>query len=280
LEVRFWGTRGSIPSPGPETIKFGGNTTCVEVILDDGTIFVFDAGTGIKKLGQHIVRQRKSGTIHLFFTHSHWDHIQGFPLFEPAYSRDFNIKIYCCPTVYQKLQHILITQMDSRYFPVKFSQLQSRITFHELIANRMTINNANLICIENNHPGGANGFRVDENNRSVVFITDNELMPKGNSGTQWKDFVKFCQKADLLIHDAHYLPQEMNNTIGYGHSSYDQALQLAKDAEVNYLLFFHHEPDRTDQQIEKIVDDYRQKIKKFDYNLKLDAAIEGSSYRI
>lgn len=275
--MRFWGTRGTIPAPGQETIKYGGNTTCVELVLKDGTLAIFDAGTGIKKLGQNIIKNHKSNVIHLFFTHTHWDHIQGFPLFSPAYA-DFKIRIYSCPPTFNYIKQILTDQMDSRYFPVKFEQLKANISFQEIVAQNNQLSNGTFSFITNNHPGNAHGFRIIEDGKRVVFITDNELLPEEKSKTSWVEFVDFCKDADLLIHDAHYLQQEMAKTAGFGHSSYEQVFNLGIEANVKHLLFFHHEPDRTDKQIESIVQNYRIKISKMKLNMKLDAATEGLNY--
>jgi len=281
LKLRFWGTRGSIPSPGKNTVKYGGNTTCVELMLDDGTMVVFDAGTGIRQLGNKIIQNHSNGTIHLFMTHSHWDHIQGFPFFLPAYSEDVEIKIFGCRPAFEKLKEIMSNQMESSYFPVKFSQLRAKIEFQEIARQEHWIHDAQFSFIRNNHPGAAYGFKVRQNNKVLVFITDNELFPTRNSAnTSWQQFVDFCRDADLLIHDAHYLQEEMVATAGYGHSSYEDAFQLGKNASVKKLVFFHHDPDRKDEEIEAIVKQYRTKRDKLRINMKLDAAREGLSYII
>ncbi|NOZ61504.1 MAG: MBL fold metallo-hydrolase [Calditrichaeota bacterium] len=280
MKVTFWGTRGSIPSPGQETIHYGGNTTCLEIELSDGTLLVFDAGTGIKKLGQHIVSNSRVGKINIFFTHSHWDHIQGFPLFAPAYSDKYEIEIYSCPPVFRNVQEILTSQMDARYFPVRFSNLKAKILFHQIEEPKFNLGAAVIECIKNNHPGGANGFKVTDHNKILVFITDNELHAPGNSSSTWEQFVDFCRGADLLIHDSHYLSDELRNAIGWGHSSYEQAFQLGIAAGAKELLFFHHDPDRTDGQIDEIVRGFRERIKKMGQKMKLDAATEGTKYRL
>ncbi len=278
--VKFWGTRGSIPSPGQETIRYGGNTTCLEVELSDGTLVIIDAGTGIKKLGQKIVSNSAVKKIHIFFTHSHWDHIQGFPLFAPAYSDKYEIEIYGCPPVFHNVKEILTNQMDSRYFPVRFSNLKANIHFHQVTEKRLEIGSGFVECISNNHPGGAHGFKFTDNGKKLVFITDNELHMPGNSNSTWAQFIEFCRDADLLIHDAHYLNDELENTTGWGHSSYEQTFQLAIEANARQLLFFHHDPDRKDEEIDEIVKSFRDKVKKMGINLKLDAAIEGKKYRL
>jgi phosphoribosyl 1,2-cyclic phosphodiesterase len=280
LKLRFWGTRGSIPSPGISTVKYGGNTTCLELILDDGTLVIFDAGTGIRKLGNQIIQSNFNGTIHLFLTHSHWDHIQGFPFFRPAYSEKVKIKIFGCPPAFNKLKEILTNQMESSYFPVNFSQLKAKIEFQEIV-NEYWLKNAQFSFIRNNHPGVAYGFKVTQYDKIVIFITDNELSPPRNStNTSFEQFIDFCRDADLLVHDAHYLREEMVETAGYGHSSYEDAFDLGVKANVKYLIFFHHEPDRKDDEIAAILNNFRIKRDSLKISMKLDAAKEGLSYVI
>lgn len=279
MKLRFWGTRGSIPSPGKNTVKYGGNTACVELVLDDNTLIIFDAGTGIRKLGESIIQNNSNGTIHLFLTHSHWDHIQGFPFFLPAYSEKVCIRIFGCPPVFDKLKEILTNQMESSYFPVNFDQLKAKIIFQEIAQNEHWIKGARFSFIKNNHPGIAYGFKVNQNNKTVIFITDNELLSTIDSkNTSLDQFIDFCRNADLLIHDAHYLKEEMIETAGYGHSSYEDAFQLGLKANVKQLIFFHHEPNRKDEEIETILSYYRKKRNDLNISMKLDAAKEGLCY--
>jgi len=281
LILRFWGTRGSIPSPGFGTAKYGGNTTCLELILNDGTFIIFDAGTGIRKLGDSIIQHRKNGAIHLFLTHSHWDHIQGFPFFLPAYSDNVQIKIFGCPLAFNKLKEILSSQMESSYFPVNFNQLKANIAFHEVQQFEQWVKNARFSFIRNNHPGAAYGFRVNEADKMIVFITDNELLPSDKPvNTSWDEFVEFCRNADILVHDAQYLQDEMIETTGFGHSSYEQVFRLGLEANVKHLIFFHHEPDRSDDEIEMILEKFRKERDNLKISMKLDAATEGLSYTI
>lgn len=279
--LRFWGTRGSIPSPGMNTVKYGGNTTCVELTLDDNTLIIFDAGTGIRKLGNKIIQNNSNGTIHLFLTHSHWDHIQGFPFFTPAYSENVQIKIFGCSLAFNKLKEILTNQMESSYFPVNFKELKAKIMFQEIVEKEHWIKNARFSFIRNNHPGVAYGFKVKQNDKTVIFITDNELLPAKNSSyTSLEHFIDFCRDGDVLIHDAHFLAEEMVDSAGYGHSSYEDAFELGRNANVKHLIFFHHDPDRKDEEIEAIVNHYRKKRDNLKISMKLDAAREGLSYVI
>jgi phosphoribosyl 1,2-cyclic phosphodiesterase len=276
VKVKFWGTRGSIATPGPTTVRFGGNTTCLEILLEDGARIVLDAGTGIRMLGSALLESPATEPIHLFLTHSHWDHIQGFPFFSPAYDRDREIRIYGFQRAYDKLREILTNQMESKFFPVNFEDLNAKIKFIEISAETYQIKNAKISAVANNHPGTAHGFRIRENARSLVFLTDNELHPPSNLQTSWSEFVEFCSGANLLIHDAMYTEDELEKRQGWGHSSYAQALDLALDAGVETLTLFHHDPAHDDATIDRIVADCRHRIEDRKASLRCDAAVEGS----
>lgn len=280
MKLRFWGTRGSIPSPGANTVKYGGNTTCVELRLKDGTLIIFDAGTGIRNFGSEVLKENRNLHINLFLTHSHWDHIQGFPFFKPAYSENAQIDIYGCPPTYNKLKDILTNQMESRYFPVNFNELKAKINFKPINEGSHPIGDATFSFIENNHPGSAYGFKVIEDNKQFIFITDNELLPLNGQATKWSSFIKFCEGADILIHDAQYLDDELTNNIGFGHSSYEQALRLASEANVKHLIFFHHNPSRKDNEIDEIITHMQSKIQSEKFPLVISAAMEGEEISI
>lgn len=280
MKLRFWGTRGSIPSPGEDTVVYGGNTTCIELQLNDGSLIVFDAGTGIRELGRDIENRNNNQNINLFLSHSHWDHIQGFPFFNPAYNDNTTITIYGCPPTYQKLREILTNQMESRYFPINFNELKAKIFFREINNGEYRIGNARFYFIQNNHPGSAYGFKVTDGNHSVVFITDNELDPPNGKVTTWKQFIDFCRGADILIHDAQYLEQELTNNSGFGHSSYEQALRLGLDAGAKHLIFFHHNPERGDREISRIINKFKSQLASKNCTMSLSAAREGLELRL
>lgn len=276
LKIRFWGTRGSIPTPGPETAKYGGNTTCVEVRLDDGTLIIFDAGTGIRKLGLALLRENFRQTINLFLTHSHWDHIQGFPFFEPADDPEMKINILGCKLTYGKLREILTYQMESKYFPVNFSDLKADITFKEINPGVHPIGSGNLSFLQLNHPGTAYGFKLEDNSHTLVFLTDNELLPPGQITTDWNTFVQFCRNADVLIHDAMWTREEAKTRAGWGHSSVDQVIKLALNANVKqHLILFHHDPERTDSMLDLVGAECNQKLDSNSNGLDCAVAREG-----
>ncbi|MBL8909528.1 MAG: MBL fold metallo-hydrolase, partial [Archangium sp.] len=172
--VRFWGTRGSIPTPGPRTRRYGGNTSCVEVRVDD-TLLIFDAGTGMRELGVHLLRTRpRDLTIHLFLSHPHWDHIQGFPFFGPAYVNTTTLYVYG-PKGDDKNYQLLSGQMSNAYFPVRFSDLGANIVSRSFAGASVKAGDVKVTSFGQKHPGGSMGFRVDHGEKAVVFATDSEL---------------------------------------------------------------------------------------------------------
>lgn len=280
MKIKFWGTRGSIPVPGPETIKYGGNTTCLEARLADNTLIIFDAGTGMKNLGQEILSHNGITDINLVLTHSHWDHIQGFPFFGPANKEDVNINVLGCPGTYFKLRKILTDQMEFKYFPVTFAALKSHISFKEISNGEHPIGPAQLSFIELNHPGTAYGFKVVEGDARFVFLTDNELKPPPPIKTPWQKFVQFCEDADILVHDAMYTNEELQSKKGWGHSSMEQVIELATTANVKKVILSHHSPERSDQELEDIFNETLKKMDIEDTQTTVFLAKEGDEYFI
>ncbi len=278
MEIIVRGTRGSIPAPGKDTVIYGGNTTCIEIkpIASEEDVIIIDAGSGIRKLGLSLLKDKKIKHIHLFLTHSHWDHIQGFPFFVPAYIPTYNIHIYGCPPAYTKLQEILSDQMEYRYFPVNFNELSSNISFHNFCESQLEVAGIKITTIENNHPGTAWGLKFMENSKTFVFMTDNELNLTPKSPNKWIDYVKFIKGADIFFHDAQYTEEEMPNKIGWGHSSFEQAFKLAVEGGVKNLFFFHHDPERTDKELKKIVRTFQKKIDEKNLPLKCYGAAENT----
>ncbi len=274
MEIRFWGTRGSIPSPGPDTLEFGGNTTCLEVVLHSGRRIVIDGGTGIRLLGERLKTAVATVRIHLLLTHNHWDHLIGLPFFSPIYREDSEIQVDGWPLAYQALKRIFDDHMGDGFFPVAFEQLKAHITFLSKIARHpLVLDDVQIDALPLNHPQGCLGFRFQEEGHTLVFITDNELGLNG--GSRFPDFVKFSKGADLLIHDAQYLPEEMPFHRGWGHSTYEEAVRLALEAEVKSLLLTHHDPARKDTAVREIVSRARQFAAAAGGSLPIDAAREG-----
>ncbi|OIN96121.1 hypothetical protein AUJ66_07330 [Candidatus Desantisbacteria bacterium CG1_02_38_46] len=274
MKIKFWGCRGSIPVPDSRMMKYGGNTTCVEVIFEN-RIFIIDAGTGIRKLGDSLIK-RKVSNIDMFITHSHWDHILGFPFFKPIYSGNTLINIFGRTSSYKRLKDIFTSQMSYEYFPVSFSELKSKINFTELSRQQYDFDGHIIKIIQTNHPIFAMGIRIEKGDKSFVFITDNELGLE-NPRTSRGEFIAFCKNATYLIHDAQFTEEEYKTRQGWGHSTFMQAIMLADDSDIKNLGFFHHDPDRKDDELEEIEAKYKKLCESKRYRFNLFAVRELKS---
>jgi phosphoribosyl 1,2-cyclic phosphodiesterase len=252
--ITFYGVRGSIPSPGPETARYGGNTSCVYIELENGQNLVLDAGTGIRKLGKRL--SKTASRINILLSHGHWDHIQGFPFFEPIYQIGREIRVYTGSVSNKSKLCSLFDQIDGANFPVNAEDLpSSNKCIFENIEASLSDENIRIRQASLNHPGGGCAYRVEGNGTSCAYITDNELEPPGKVSTTYGQWVEFCRGVDVLIHDAQYLASDMPHKHGWGHSLVSQVRQLALDAGVGCLAMFHHDPDRTDAEIDFIQQD-------------------------
>jgi phosphoribosyl 1,2-cyclic phosphodiesterase len=273
LTIKFWGVRGSVPSPGASTIRYGGNTACVSLHLDGGRTLILDAGTGIRTLGQALADD--DSDLFVLLSHPHWDHIQGFPFFQPLYQPGRNIYVFPTPRG-QSLWCAVLEQMDGAHFPVCASTLPSRthcVTQDVMIFLRQ--HGFGISEIATNHPGGSSGYRIENHGRSVVYLTDNELDPPYAKTTSFDAFVAFCRYADVLIHDAQYLESDMPHKHGWGHSLVSQVRELAAAAEVRQLVLFHHDPERTDDELDVIQEETHAWLQKRDTSMWCTAAFEG-----
>ncbi|MEO7965453.1 MAG: MBL fold metallo-hydrolase [Gemmatimonadaceae bacterium] len=283
MRVRFWGTRGSCPSPGPETAKFGGNTTCLEVVTDNGDLVILDAGTGIRELGNALVARAEGAQIRgdLFFSHAHWDHIQGLPFFTPAFQSANHFTLWGSPAMESSLEVVLRQQMSPVVFPVAFDQLSARMEFCQIERRVQTAKSYTMRTITVRHPGSALGFRMSpdgDENRSVIFIPDNELDRDGDhadSASSRDALVDFARGAKVLIHDAMYTGTEYMDHRGWGHSSYRDAVDFAIAAEVETLVLFHHEPDRSDDALNTQIELCYEMVRERNGAVKILAAAEG-----
>jgi phosphoribosyl 1,2-cyclic phosphodiesterase len=255
MRVRFFGVRGSIPTPGPSTVRYGGNSVCVEVRLSDDTRIVLDAGTGIRECGKQIERDGYTGPIHLCVTHPHWDHVIGLPFFGPLYVKDRRIILHPMNAAGRaRLRNPIL--FDGEHFPVRFADLPARIE-RENADCEHRIGCARVTAIDLNHPGGALGFRIDDegDGSSLCYLTDNELYPPTGQVTAPATLARFASGASLVIHDAQYLPADMPAKHGWGHSLVDEVLALARDAEARAVALHHHDPDRDDAALDAIAAD-------------------------
>lgn len=279
MEIRFWGTRGSIPAPGADTLEFGGNTTCVEVILASGRRVVIDGGTGFRLLGQYLLANHLPAQFHLLLTHGHWDHLLGIPFFIPIYQDTTEILIDGWPPAFQAMTRVFDSHMGDGFFPVAFDHLKARIDYLNRLAHgHLYLDDVHIDAVRLNHPQGGFGFRFREDKQTMVFITDNEL--GAAHGSRMSEFIDFAAGCDLLIHDAQYLPDEYPDRRGWGHSTYEEAVNLASQAGVRNLLLTHHDPTRTDAAVEEIIRLSRNMVANHDRPVYIDAAREGACYRL
>lgn len=250
--VRCYGARGSIPVSGEEYLKYGGDSTCIEVRTNEDSIIIVDAGSGIRRLGNRLLAEERYEYT-LFFTHSHWDHILGFPFFRPLYAQQTVIHLHGCPTAQGNIQMLLSKAMSAPFFPVPFDKLQAKIHYDAKCFQNIRIDGMEISMIPLSHPNGGLGFKFAEEGKTFVFLTDNELGYRHQGGLTPEEYVRFAHCADLLIHDSEYTPEQYRNTIAWGHSTYVDALDLALAAGVKSLGLFHHNQDRKDSDQDQIV---------------------------
>lgn len=259
MKVRFWGTRGSVPTPGPRTARFGGNTSCVEIQADDGTRIVIDCGTGARELGTSLLAEGGAASrIHLLISHTHWDHIQGFPFFGPAYVPGFALDIYSPPGLEGTLEASLSGQMQYTYFPVRLADLQAGLTFHELGEGGFQAGGVHVEAQYLNHTAPALGYRLNVGGVTVVYSSDHEPFwwPGDHPRDGWVPVhpgdarhVSFLEGADVVIHDAQYLDREYVTKRGWGHSTMEYVTDMAAQAGVRQLVLFHHDPTHDDRLV-------------------------------
>jgi phosphoribosyl 1,2-cyclic phosphodiesterase len=292
--IKFWGVRGSIPTPGPGTVRYGGNTSCVEVRAG-GEIIILDAGSGIRLLGQSLQHEFGSDPINLslLISHTHWDHIQGLPFFLPAYGRQNQLRVFGYDGTRARLGEILAGQMETPFFPVSMSELPGKIEVEELREMDFQIGKVEVRAKFLNHPGVCAGYRIFTSAGSVAYMPDNEpfdqldeqLRNRGaeNTGYKYKspseeraDLVSFLQGADVLILDAQYTDEEYQNHIGWGHGSVSSVVSLAAAADAKRLILFHHDPNHDDGLVEKIVEKARMQMAQIGKSITVEAAQEGS----
>jgi phosphoribosyl 1,2-cyclic phosphodiesterase len=250
--VRFWGVRGSIPVPGPGTVRIGGNTSCIE-IRAGSELLIFDAGTGLRRLGAELMNQLPI-VARMFFTHVHWDHIQGFPFFVPAFLKGNRFDLFGARKLSNTLAETLSGQMNFPNFPVSLSEMAARMNFHDLHEGEtVACGDAVITNTQLNHPGGVFAYRVDFGGHAVVVATDTE-----HYSCLDKKLVNLAEGADVLIYDAQYTPDEYQGNgeslprTGWGHSTWEEGVKVAQAARVRQLVLFHHDPDHDDDAVRQI----------------------------
>jgi phosphoribosyl 1,2-cyclic phosphodiesterase len=247
LDLTFWGVRGSIPTPVPENLGYGGNTSCLAIRLPGHPPLIFDAGTGIRALGSALANET---TLHLFLTHFHWDHIQGIPFFAPIYHPNCDTTIHSSANP-ADLERILAAQMLPPYYPIA---MPAHLAYRQNDSAPIRIGDLLVRPFPLHHPNGATGYRIESPDASIVYASDHE------HGDPETDAVlrTAAGGADILIYDAQYTPEEYEHRRGWGHSTWLEGVKLARDAGVKELILFHHDPYRTDSQLDAIVREAQQ----------------------
>lgn len=254
LRLRFWGVRGSIACPSPSHVRYGGNTSCLEVTAGDQAI-ILDAGTGIRPLG-HSFMERGIKRAHLLLTHSHWDHINGFPFFAPGFAPGHEFMIRAGHLKDDGIREVLAGQMTQPTFPVPLEAMRASLQFEDFtagdefaIGSGVKIKTAPL-----NHPNGATGYRIEHGGKSLCYITDTEHVP----GSPDQNILSLVQGADLMIYDSTYTEEEFPSKVGWGHSTWQEAIRLSKAADVKQLAIFHHDPEHNDEFMDGIAEQARK----------------------
>ena len=279
ITIRCRGVRGSIPAPGIETARYGGNTSCVELRCGD-ELLILDAGSGIRNLGNELVEQNPPGPVetNLLISHTHWDHIQGLPFFVPGYSAQNRIGIFAAPDYGARVKIALRNQMTPLNFPVAFDQMRGFIGIKELDPGTNRIGRFAICTTELNHPGGCAGFRIEAEGIAVGYLPDHEPYSAGSRGKQRKKLTDFIRDLDLLILDTQYTAEEYSQRRGWGHGSLPESVRIALAGNVRRLLLFHHDPTHPDSQIDQMAESARDLAN--GRSLSIDAAAEDQTIEL
>lgn len=298
MRLKFWGTRGSISTPGKQTVRYGGNTPCVEIRLNNDELIVLDAGTGIRNLGEKLMEHGKSIKGYILISHPHWDHIQGFPFFKPAFISGNEFTIIGGESDRVSLQKMIADQMNKVYFPIQLNELKATLKFRKVEEEEFSVFDARVSTLYLNHPTFAIGYRLTYKGKTLVYISDNEpfdrrvaqslrnvekqivdrfLRSTGDPNQRVFDFVR---NADILIHDATYTPEEYVDRVGWGHSHYLFTLNVAAEGKVKQLVLFHHDPSHSDDKVDDILKKCKNEIRTRKYHFECVAAAEGMELKL
>ncbi len=252
MYIKCWGSRGSIPVSGRNYLKYGGDTTCLEIRSESDDIIIVDAGTGIRRLGNKLMDEGRF-EYHLIFTHAHWDHVMGFPFFKPIFSSKSAFVMHRCPFHSKFVETILSRVMAPPNFPIQLNELKASMEYKDACPLTFQIGSVAITPIPLSHPNGGSGYKFEENGKTFVFLTDNELGFIHRGGKTRQEYLDFSTGADLLIHDAEYTPEEYETQIEWGHSDFTTTLDLAMQAGVKQLGLFHINQERRDDQVDEMV---------------------------
>ncbi|MEK6757213.1 MAG: MBL fold metallo-hydrolase [Bacteroidota bacterium] len=295
MKLKFWGVRGSIPTPGKHTVRYGGNTPCLELRLDDDNLIIIDAGTGIRNFGDDLINNGESVNGYLLITHPHWDHIQGFPFFKPAFISGNELTIIGTARPEKTLSEIISEQMNRIFFPVQLHELKAKLHFKPIEEEgEFKIYDCTVKTLYVNHPGFTVGYRLEYGGKTLVYISDNEPYDReaaaslsnfeaavkakfeSKKGDPNQRVFDFCDGADVLLHDATYTPEEYIDRVGWGHSHYLFTLRVAAEANVKQLYLFHHDPNHSDDKVDDILKKCKKEVKTRGYKFECEAAAEDA----
>ena len=284
IAVHYWGVHGTLPVPGPEYTRYGGNTPCVSVEVGGEPLYIFDCGSGIKGISDKVMKtpaERFSGRI--FISHTHWDHINTVPFFAPLYLRGNQIELFGPYQGDLTIERAISAQMESVYFPVTIREFGARLVFRDLREERLEFGPVTIETMLLRHPGYCLGYKLSCRGRSVCYITDNELyLPKDprHDPRYVEQLATFVKGADVLITDTTYRDHEYPSKVDWGHSCVSQVCDLAARAEVKRLHLFHHDPDQTDEDIDLKLDEAQVELRRLGSNVVCEAPAEGSELKL
>jgi len=253
----------------------GGNTTCLELATGTNDRIIIDAGTGMRQLGQKIAKEPLTPNLHLLLTHSHWDHLAGFTFFTPAFSPRFTLAVYGNMMAQDVIKKDIYERRDNRYYPVNMDVLRAQCKFNSVLPDPLIIADIHITILSLNHPGNGFAYRFVQNGKTIAFITDNELGILYHGGHTHKQLIDFIRDADIFIHDAQYLPEELPEHKGWGHSAYNEVLDVAALAGCKKVYLTHHDPERNDDQCDSLLNDARLYADDKNYKLECYLATEG-----
>ncbi len=259
----MWGCRGSIAAPGPETVRYGGNTSCLEVRLDSGDTLVLDAGTGIRPLGAAMQARTMPTSVHILLTHLHMDHLQGLGFFRPLFNPDVDVHVYGPSSPVSSLADRIATYLSPPLFPVRLVDLPASVTFHDASDEPLTIGSATIRSAKVTHQGPTVGYRVEENGASLAYVPDHEPslgVRLEEQPASWISGYDLARDVDVLFHDAQYFDAEYPDHVGWGHSATAHTVEFARKSGVRTLVLFHHDPYHTDDDLDLLLADARRQM--------------------